>query len=66
METYDYVVLCKEDCLHGEVFDVERMNSLLTSYGNDGYRVIEKLYNSSHDWVLILSRPFVFNGRRRK
>ena len=65
MERYNYIVITKEECFEGVSdgdittgrFSADKLNSLLTQYGDDGYRVITKLYNSPHDWVLILSRP---------
>lgn len=65
METYNYVVIMKEDCMEGEhtqdnpthpFFSKDKLNALLTQYGEGGYRVISTLYNSPNDWVLILSR----------
>lgn len=38
-------------------FDVVACQKRLSHFGSEGYRVITKLYNSPHDWVLVLSRP---------
>lgn len=72
METYNYVVIMKEDCMEGEhtqenpthpVFSKDKLNALLTQYGEEGYRVITRIYNSPHEWVLVLSRPKQPNKR---
>ena len=69
MEIYNYVVITKEDCMTqpdtentGQLpsgFNKDILSSMLTQYGQEGYRVITTLYNSPHDWVLVLSRAKV-------
>lgn len=76
MERYNYIVITKEECMSGDRqtvldeeelhFDADKLNRLLSQYGDDGYRVITKLYNSPHDWVLILSRPRLPVRRAKK
>lgn len=61
-EKYDYVVLSKQDFMEKDKaknesrFSVDKFNTELAKYGDDGFRVITKLYNENGDWLLILSK----------
>lgn len=70
-EKYDYVVLSKQDFMlpkceeesktkakvEPPVFSVDSFNTQLGKYGDDGFRVITKLYSGDGEWLLILSKP---------
>lgn len=70
-EKYDYVILSKQDFMkkteEGDSasktktrvpeFSVDAFNTELSKRGDDGFRVITKLYNGDGDWLLILSKP---------
>lgn len=62
-EKYDYVVLSKQDFMEEKekknesFFSVDKFNNELGKYGDDGFRVITRLYNGEGDWLLILSKP---------
>lgn len=68
-EKYDYAVLSKQDFMKAKenkskpksdasvVFSVDAFNVELAKYGDDGFRVITKLYNGDGDWLLVLSKP---------
>lgn len=41
-------------------FDTAKFENSLIRCGQDGFRVITKLYNAPDDWVLVLSRPLAY------
>jgi hypothetical protein len=49
---------------YSDEFNVNNFQKRLVLFGKEGYRVITKLYNSPHDWVLILSRPLCVPAER--
>jgi len=72
MDKYDYLVLCKEtfmkpSSIHSvdSEFDAARFENTLISNGANGFRVVEKLYNSPSNWVIIMSKPIIDRSRRR-
>lgn len=67
MDKYSYIVLTQEDCMEMESvhsqtapgvisFSSDKLNALLSQYGEDGYRLITQFDNSPYGWVLVLSK----------